>query len=119
MTNHCEQVLQQVKTAHVDLQEMTEGKEKTLSSEDIEAVKKYKLWVLRAEGNENIAGPPVADELCCQEDVFEVSFENLTRNISFKFWNIDFLSIIGFSCVFTIWNGLKNSEIGNSQNDQI
>ncbi|KAM3720373.1 DNA topoisomerase 2-binding protein [Dirofilaria immitis] len=42
------------------------------SSEEIEMVTKYQLWLLKAEIGETIAGSPHSDELTHQEDLFQM-----------------------------------------------
>ncbi|VDK64535.1 unnamed protein product [Onchocerca ochengi] len=49
----------------------TTRKKNNSSSEDIEMVRKYQLWMLKAEVGEAVAGSPNSNELTHQEDLFQ------------------------------------------------
>ncbi|OZC12567.1 hypothetical protein X798_00198 [Onchocerca flexuosa] len=49
----------------------TTRKKNYSSSEDIEMVRNYQLWMLKAEIGEAVAGSPNSNELTHQEDLFQ------------------------------------------------
>lgn len=60
----------------------TTWKKNNSSSENIEMVGKYQLWMLKVEIGEAISGFPRIDELIHQEDLFQVGFKSSSITLS-------------------------------------